>query len=594
MTDDTPRFDEQGRLIAPKYGDVYFSAEDGLAETRHVFLEGNRLAERFAELRPGQCFTIGETGFGTGLNFLAAWQLFEQHAPHEARLEFVSVEGFPLDAETMHQALSPWPELDCYREALLNQWGGIYTGLHDFRFAQGRVRLRLLVDDISLVSEVTSPEPNYDISRIINAWFLDGFSPSRNEQMWSRQVFEWVSVKSAPGATLATFTSAGHVRRGLASFGFHVEKTKGFGKKRDMTIGRMSGEQAISCDIPRVLVIGGSLAGAFVARSLAERGAEVVVVESQFAVNDVLPSLAARQAVLQPKVFGDDEGLRRGYAIAERLMRSDLSMAERAKWKPCGSFHAAVNDKAVRRLKRFVDSVADPSFCRWVEQEQTSDAIGISLPVGGLFINRAGVLHPGGLCAGLLDHAGITRHYGIEVQRVEQVGEIWRVHADSIQFETDNVVLANAIDAVRLGVTLPFSLQPVRGQVSLLDSLQLGQLADLRCSLFYPGGYLMPAVDGQQTLGASFVPEDVSTDWRQSEHEVVCEKLSKLFPHEAAMLKHVDHASGWAGVRVVGDGIATLGGGLYTSLGHGSHGVSSAAYAGTQIADWLFAECRQS
>ena len=122
--DEAPHFDAKGRLTAPQYQDVYFSATDGLAETRFVFLDGNELAERCAHLAPGASFTIGETGFGTGLNFLAAWQQFQQHAPKEARLEFVSVEGLPLDRDTMQRALSPWPGLAVQREALLAQLHG--------------------------------------------------------------------------------------------------------------------------------------------------------------------------------------------------------------------------------------------------------------------------------------------------------------------------------------------------------------------------------------------------------------------------------------------------------------------------------------
>eukprot|EP00752_Nemacystus_decipiens_P015050 g13406.t1 len=328
MPDAAPHFDDQGRLIAPKYDDVYFSAEDGLAETRHVFLEGNHLAERFAAMKPGTCFTIGETGFGTGLNFLAAWRLFEVHAPSDARLDFVSVEGLPLARRTMEQALSPWAELGVYREALLQQWGPLWPGMQRFRFGAGRVRLTLLVGP---VGEVLPP-----VQASVDAWFLDGFAPSRNPEMWSEALFSEVARLSANQATLATYTAAGFVRRGLDAAGFEVEKRPGFGTKRDMTVGFYREWVNRKGTSEETVVVGGSLAGAFAARSLAERGVSVSVIEKQPRYAEELPSLKPRVSVLQPKIsdVNDANGrwLRDGYGFVERWLASDDDLSQRAGW----------------------------------------------------------------------------------------------------------------------------------------------------------------------------------------------------------------------------------------------------------------------
>lgn len=592
MPDDAPHFDDRGRLIAPRYEDVYFSAEDGLAETRHVFLEGNELAQRFAALKPGAVFTIGETGFGTGLNFLAAWRLFVNHAPRGTHLEYVSVEGFPLNADTMRRVLRPFRE-EINLGALTRQWGPVWPGTHRFGFTKGRVRLMVRVGEVS--------EMLAGIEASINAWFLDGFAPSRNPAMWCDAVFEQVARLSAPGATLATYTAAGFVRRGLAAVGFEVEKRPGFGTKRDMTAGRLTtgsveNRRALA---QSAIVVGGSLAGSFVARALAERGVSVTVIERQSLVGGELPGLAPRHAVLQPKISDIDDAngrwLREGYALVERRLVSDVALAQRTGWQRCGSFQAAVDARSERRLRRFVEQFGPTGLCRWVEPEQTEAELGVALSVGGVVVERAGVLRPAGLCAGLLEHANITVRSGAPALSFERDGRAWRVKQEGGSVITsDLVIVANAVDAMRFEQTRDLDLRPVRGQVTVVaagrSAGQAGRLTGLRRALFY-GGYVLPMIDGVQTLGASFVPGDMSLDWRAAEHADCCDKLARVLPDEAERLRSIDEASGWVGIRTTTPThrcyAEKVEDGMYASLGHGSHGIASAAAAGEYLASLI-------
>ena len=585
MPDDTPHFDDAGRLIAPKYDDVYFSAEDGLAETRHVFLEGNRLVQRFSALKGGECFTIGETGFGTGLNFLAAWHCFEQHAPADARLEFVSVEGRPLARETMSKALSPWPELAVQREALLQQWGPIWPGLHRFRFASGRVRLTLLVGEAERVMG--------GIDAGVDAWFLDGFAPSRNPDMWSDQIFMEAARLSATGATLATYTAAGFVRRGLQTFGFEIEKCPGFGTKRDMTVGHFTGAATEHNDQPdNAVVVGGSLAGSFAARTLAERGLSVQVIEKQPFNHGEIASLAPRVAVLQPKVKDLEHPagrrLREGYATTERLLRSEPSIARRSGWSECGTFQAAYDAKTERRLRRFNEAFGDTGLCRWIDPDQTEEELGVALTVGGLVIDNAGVLRPAGLCAALLDHERIEVVSGRVVESVGHEGGGWWIVLDNkAVLDSPILVLANAMDASRLRPDGNL-LQHVRGQVTMLRAEdQSGRLAKIKRAVFY-GGYLTPVVDGLQTLGSTFIHNDTDLRWRDGEHLVVCDRLARLLPEEAGRLSQLSDAAGWVGIRT-SPMISSVQHdeeqpGLFYSHKHGSHGIASAASVAEAIA----------
>lgn len=598
MPDDAPHFDDAGRLIAPKYGDVYFSAEDGLAETHHVFLEGNRLAERLAALQPGETFTIGETGFGTGLNFLAAWQLFDQHAPDDATLHFVSVEGFPLHTEPIRKALSPWPQFAKQAEAMLAQWGGFWAGTHRLRFAQGRIRLTLLI------GEAADALASLDAS--VDAWFLDGFAPSRNPAMWSDEVFQHIGRCSKPGTTLATYTAAGFVRRGLHGVGFEIEKQPGFGTKRDMTVGRCESIDtdaplAVTCKATRELhdavVIGGSIAGSFTARALAERGVHVTVLESQQLINGELPTLSPRVAVLQPKIndINDATGqwLRGGYADAYRLLCSDDAIAQRAGWQACGTFQAAHDERSTRRLRRFIDQFGGTGLCRWIEPLQTALELGVALPVGGVVVERAGLLRPAGLCAALLDHPQIKLQDQSQANSLQRDGQAWVITVnDNERISTDTLILASALDTTRFDQTNHLTLKPVRGQVTVsqIEDGQTCTLNALRRPMFY-GGYALPVIDGKQSIGASFVPGDRVLDWRDSEHTDVCDKLARVLPDEADRLRSIERPDGWVGLRTTTPKhrcyAEQIEDGLYVSLGHGSHGIASAAAASEHLASMI-------
>ncbi len=215
-----------GQPWSARFDDRYFSSDSGLDETRHVFLQGNRLPERFAALRPGELLRIGETGFGTGLNFLSCRMLFEQCAPAGARLVFCSVERWPLAPQELRAALALWPTLRPCAGELLLRWPPAGRQVWEF----GAARLELDIDDVAQALPAW-PDAHID------AWFLDGFAPAKNPQMWSDEVLAQVARASRSGATLSTYTSAGRVRRGLQAAGFTMQRVPGYGRKREMLIG---------------------------------------------------------------------------------------------------------------------------------------------------------------------------------------------------------------------------------------------------------------------------------------------------------------------------------------------------------------------
>lgn len=218
-----------------QFDDVYFSQQDGLEETRHVFIAGNGLPESWCEYSKG-CFTICETGFGTGLNFLAVAKLWMETPSSERpeKLQFISFEKYPLDKEYISKHLSHWGELGGILEVLLSKYpNDLSDGRHEIEVIDG-VWLTLIFGDVN--------DQMPELDGQVDCWFLDGFKPSSNPDMWSEEVFTNMARLSSVGARFATFTVAGFVRRGLAAQGFDVRKVPGFGRKREMCAGVYAGK----------------------------------------------------------------------------------------------------------------------------------------------------------------------------------------------------------------------------------------------------------------------------------------------------------------------------------------------------------------
>mgnify|MGYP001818466170 FL=1 len=288
---DTARIDWQddGAPLSAAFDDIYYSRADGCAESRYTFIQGNRIPERLADPdRP--LFTIGETGFGPGLNFLLTWEAWRNAPADRPRLHYLSIEQFPLGADDLKRALSAWPELEQLAAQLLESWPVPLPGQHRLVFEQGRVTLDLWFEEAGEALEDLAEQQR----ALVDAWYLDGFAPNRNPDMWRADLLAAIARLSRPGATAATFTAAGDVRRGLSSVGFKVDKVPGFGDKRDST--RAILEQApprkppvrsrwdiadhTPAGAPRsALVTGAGLAGSAVAHALVRRGLEVTVLE---------------------------------------------------------------------------------------------------------------------------------------------------------------------------------------------------------------------------------------------------------------------------------------------------------------------------
>lgn len=312
---------EDGTPVGRDHDDVYFSAHNGLEETRTVFLQGCNLPEAWIGK---DAYTIGELGFGTGLNFLAVWELWRRFRPSAtAWLHFASFEGFPLSREDARRALARWPELDSLTERLLSKWPDRLCGVQRLSWPDEGISLTLHVDDISsaLQQSVFSAD----------AWFLDGFSPAKNSDMWSEGIYPLLAERSNAGASIGTYTVAGHVRQGLASAGFTVSKQPGFARKRERLEALYEGTPKAKPDVhgvrsasklPKsVAVIGGGIGGASIANALAKFDINVTLYDEA----DHLGSGASGNpmALVKPRLDASD-------TVVGRLMLESYIYARRS------------------------------------------------------------------------------------------------------------------------------------------------------------------------------------------------------------------------------------------------------------------------
>lgn len=301
---------DDGTPVDDRFGDIYYSVEDGLSESREVFLEACDLLNR---LRGRDQFTVAELGFGTGLNFLALWDLWRRERSSSAWLNFVSFEGYPLDAADAERALSVWPELADLSRKLVDAWPHRAKGVHHYVWPDERLSLTL---HIGLIQD-TLPQSQFKA----DAWFLDGFSPAKNESMWSDTLWPLIAERSASGAMASTFTVAGAVRRGLSDAGFSVSKRPGHGRKRERLEAVLGEERARSetKKPPRVAVLGAGIAGACLAAILQARGANVSVFEK--AQKPHQGASGNPMALVMPRIDADDTAQARFFIEAYNAAR---------------------------------------------------------------------------------------------------------------------------------------------------------------------------------------------------------------------------------------------------------------------------------
>jgi tRNA 5-methylaminomethyl-2-thiouridine biosynthesis bifunctional protein len=544
----TLAFDDNGTPWSPAYGDVYHSADSGPGQARHVFLGGNDLPARWAG---ASVFTIVETGFGIGINFLATWQAWRNDPSRPARLHYVSVEKHPFHRDDLGRLHARHPELHAIAPLLQAAWPLPLAGTHRLHFDDERVTLTLVFDDAAHAL------PRLRLAA--DAFFLDGFSPLRNADMWAPRILQALARIARPDATLATYTAARAVKEGLTQAGFVIERRTGFGRKRDMLSAyyrphwqpRHAPVAAPAWRRRHAMVIGAGIAGAAVVERLARRGWTLDLIERNAA--PACEASGMHAGAFHPLLARDD-------SIAARLTRAGFLYALRHWQKPdatapapagqcCGVLQLADDADAEQRMRETILALDLPAaFARHVDATAAGRIAGIALRFGGYWFPQGGWMRAGSLVtANLAAAAGASRialHYNTAVARLQRNDGEWQaLDATGKVIATAPVaILANAGDAARL-TELAHPLQLIRGQVAHLPALH----APASQVVLTGGGYLLPAIDGIVVAGASYDFEDRDPLPNSAGRAHIAAQLQHLLACNVA----VDNTDGRAGFRCV-------------------------------------------
>lgn len=540
-------WNDQGLPVSQKFDDPYFSVDDGLNESRYVFLQHNGLPQRWQSWH-GE-FDIIETGFGTGLNFLMTWQSYarsrQESGNDDIWLHYTSIEKFPLNKQELRQAMALWPELDDFTELLLQQYPLAVNGFHHLIWPEHKIQLTLIFGDVhDALPQLNGP---------VHAWYLDGFAPSKNPKMWTDHLFQQMRRVNAlhphQESTIATFTAAGVVRRGIKGAGFNIKKVPGFGRKREMLAGiyqQFNGPEFPPLQWQKpwlinnrsdclrrsepVTIIGAGLAGCTTARALAERGVEVRVIDRKGIAQ---AASGNPQGGLYVKLAAGDNAVHTDFYLAAyqsslRHVVNVLGQGEdEGNWKNCGVLQLAYDEKEARRQHKFIQAQSYPQeLVHPVTAEQASDLAGCPQSSGGLFFPQAGWVSPAEFCQQLLDHPAI----GFEkrdIRALEKKTGGWMLtdNTGDTHF-CQQLVIASAFDAKQLLPEAYLPVKRIRGQLSILDTSLVPDINTVLCAR----SYMAPSKLGLTCLGATYNLNDANENVRASDHQTNLSHLSDFGP----------------------------------------------------------------
>ena len=602
-------FDSEGTPYSPAYGDVYHSADSGPGQARHVFLGGNELPRRWAHAR---VFTILETGFGLGLNFLATWHAWRADPARCERLHYVSIEKHPFAREALAALHQRYGEFAPLADQLQAAWPPLVGGMHRLHFEHERLTLTLAFADVAELA----PRLRAD------AIYLDGFAPRLNQDMWSAQLLQRLARLARPGTTIATYSSAALVRAGLEAAGFTVEKCPGFGRKRDMLRGsyapRRPQAAASAHGSRHAIVIGAGIAGAAVSESLARRGWSIDLIEHR-----ALPAAQAPPkyaGVFHPHLSRDDcilsRAARNGFLYAIRRWLALEQSGQALAWARCGVLQLAGDPEREERMRAAIAALGFPAdLAHYLGRSAAETRAGCALGSGGWWFSGGGWMRPFSLIAAQLAAAGpvLRAHFGTRVEAILHSGGRWQALGaeGKLIAAAPLLVLANANDMTRLA-PIAQPLQRIRGQVSYLPGGELGAPRIVLTG----AGYVLPATDGVVVTGSTYDRGNDDPEPQAQGHEANLLRLAQLLP-QARVAADASKLEGAVGFRCIApDHLPLIGAmpdvdaarlrktalsgaqlsdlprcpGLYCASGYASRGLVWAALAGELLASLIEGE----
>ncbi|MBL4822424.1 MAG: bifunctional tRNA (5-methylaminomethyl-2-thiouridine)(34)-methyltransferase MnmD/FAD-dependent 5-carboxymethylaminomethyl-2-thiouridine(34) oxidoreductase MnmC [Colwellia sp.] len=536
-------FQSDGTPYSEQFNEIYFDSESGYQQSENIFIHGNNITNRLQQ--SNDSFVIAETGFGTGLNFLLTLQAYRRlqvNFPNTnvAKLNFISVEKFPFSKAQLAKSLTALPQLKVFTELLLAQYPEFESTNEQVTevnasFFDGKVSLKIIIADAAPgLSKIKTNNMG-----LVDAWYLDGFSPVKNPEMWSEQIFSEISRLSKDQASIATFTIAGFVKRHLQQIGFRVEEKFSNSNINQMLTGvfQQNPNTAKGYQLrpkitkpQHVSIIGGGIASACTAYALTKKGIKVTL----YCKDKALAQGASSNAIgaLYPLLHQKDDDISLFYQQAFWRARALYGeVTERGFDFPhswCGLLEIAYKESIVKRQEKFTQLATWPTaLIHQVGAEQASKIANITLTHGGLFMPNAGWIAPQPLVKQMINAANSTGKLTIKtdvlVHKIEQVQPIeeqaqnekihWRLATNQGTFDASVLVVCGGAEVIDADFIkqLPFSV--VQGQVtSMQTNSSIKPLSTVICHK----GYLTPINSNSQQqgihcIGATFKKNNTST-----------------------------------------------------------------------------------
>ena len=546
-------YQKDGTLYCQRFDDTYFNSESGYLQSDFVFIQKNQMKLRLQAAK--QTFTVVETGFGTGLNFLLTLQAYQKSQQASsvqlAPLHFISVEKYPLSKEQLVQSLSVFPQLQSLALVLTNSYPECpvdkFSQNFNATFLNDQVRLTLIFDDAAQgLSSLKNAKHG-----LVDTWYLDGFSPTKNPDMWSKDLFTQIGRLSKDQATLTTFTVADSVKKQLRGIGFRLEKLLVQGKKKKMLFAVMQSNPLTNkgyylrpCMIKpqHVSIIGGGIASACAAYALTKQGIKVTLYckDSYLAQGGSSNAIGALYPLLHQQE--DDissfyqQAFWRARALYTEISEQGFSFAHQ--W--CGLLEVSYKKALVKRQKAFENLNTWPNdLIHGVNAKQASDLANINLAYGGLFMPNAGWVSPQDLVKQIFNAAKSTSRLKVmtdtHVTKIRQVANTssnesstaWSLTSNQGEFNASVLVICGGADSIEIEQLKSLPLTATRGQVtSMKSNKQINKLSTVICHK----GYLTPENKGIHCIGATFQKNDTNITTNKADDSYNLTMLKKCLP----------------------------------------------------------------
>jgi len=559
LTVQTPQlnFNSDGIPCSELFGDPYFSLANPLKESQYVFLDSTDIPQRWKNKN----FTIAELGFGFGINFINTLNAWHEHGTPNQQLHYISIEKYPVqpaDLAACYQYLNISPTLT---QHLLEHYPLPVQGFHRIDIHEHNINLTLIFGDaLDCLMECDFKA---------DAWYLDGFAPNKNKQLWSDDIAKQIQRLTHDGGTLSTYSAANEVSKSFSNAGFDIAKKSGYGKKREMLIGTLTNipdpqpyklkdkswliNHFLTFNNKHAIVIGAGMAGAAMSAALAKRGWQVTMVDK----NDALASEGSgnANAILMPRLSVDHDTQSQltllGFLYSLRYFNHLQHCSDDFNWHQCGAIQIPRDEAQWKRMQLIASQENVPdALLQPVSQQQASELANCSVASDGWYIPLAGWLTPAQFCTAVIKQYPdqITFQANLEISSIEKHDSQWITYNKNNEQvrSADIVIIANAMSANQFSQTRWCQLHPKRGQISLISKQECNiQPSKIVCA----DAYITPPINSQYVVGATFITADTSTQLRQSEHEENLMKLKKMIP--AYVSNNIQALDGRAAIRAV-------------------------------------------